>query len=32
MLVPHVLDPEIAYTAVKATPNFADLALFAEKQ
>ncbi len=32
MLVPHVLDPENAYTVVKTTPNFADLALFAEKQ
>ena len=32
MLVPHVLDPDNAYTVVKTTPNFADLALFAEKQ
>lgn len=32
MLVPHVLDPETAYTVVKTTPNFADLALFVERQ
>ncbi|MDP2187539.1 MAG: TonB-dependent receptor [Sphingobacteriaceae bacterium] len=32
MLVPHVIEPESAYTVTKTTPNFADLALFVEKQ
>ena len=32
MLVPHVLEPATAYTVVKQTAFFADLALFVEKQ